>query len=121
MTESEIEGFLDAHDALIRACVDSQITFTEFLAAYGDFPHNYALDGHETATEEDRAMLAMFRRRIAFHLRVSKVVSGICSDQNYTNPLYADAGRFLPAVGLQRLRELVEKYPDFQAELEFRA
>ena len=120
MTESEIRGLLDAHDDLIRACVHSQIPFTEFLAAYGEFPHNYALDGHEAATDEDRAILAMFRRRIAFHLRASGVVSGICLDQNYAKPLYVDAGRFLPAVGLMRLRELVGRYPDLEAPPDFR-
>jgi hypothetical protein len=31
----------------------------------------------------------------------------------------ADACRFLPAVGLMRIRELVARYPEFRAEPEF--
>ena len=44
MTESEVCALLDAHDALVRACVDESLSFAEFLAAYGNFPGNYALD-----------------------------------------------------------------------------
>src|ERR1700723_2336697 len=74
MTESEINALLDAHDALVKAYVDSSLTFSEFVSAYGDFPHNYRLQGH-SETAEDLAVLRLFRRRIAFHLRVSALVS----------------------------------------------
>ena len=56
MTESEISALLDAHDALVKACVDSSLTFSEFLFAYGDFPNNYALD-EQKATADARAVL----------------------------------------------------------------
>jgi len=32
-----------------------------------------------------------------------------------------DADRFLPAVGLMRIRELVARYPDFKSETDFRS
>jgi hypothetical protein len=116
LTESELRGLLDAHDALVKAYVDSSLTFSEFVSAYGDFPHNYALDGH-SGTAEERAVLQFFRRRIAFHLRVSGVLSGLRSADDPTDISYADAGRFLSAVGLLRLRELVARYPEFKAEV----
>jgi hypothetical protein len=62
VTESELNGLLDAHDALVKAYVDSSLTFSEFVCAYGDFPHNYALDGH-SGTMEERAVLRMFGKR----------------------------------------------------------
>jgi hypothetical protein len=118
VTESELNGLLDAHDALVRAYVDSSLTFSEFVSAYGDFPHNYALDGH-SGTVEERAVLRLFGKRIAFHLRVSGVLSGLRSADDPADIPYVDAGRFLPAVGLMRIRELVARYPEFTAEREF--
>jgi hypothetical protein len=115
VTESEINTLLDAHDALVRAYVHSTITFFEFVAAYRDFPHNYPLV-RDSGTEDERAALRLFRKRIAFHLRVSGVLSGLRSGQDPAVISHGDAGRFLPAVGLIRLRELLARYPDFKAE-----
>ncbi len=116
MTESEIGALLDAHDALVRACVDDHLAFTDFLAAYDEFPSAYGLDEQATSVEE-RAVLRLFRKRIAFHERVAGVVSGLRSDGD-SKMSYGDVARFMPTVGLMRLRELVEKYPEFKAEAE---
>jgi hypothetical protein len=116
MTEPEVKALLDAHDALVKAYLDSSLTFPVFVSAYDGFPHNYALDGHEAATQQERTVLAFFPRRIAFHLRVAGVLSQVCSDEDNSNPSYAEARRFVPEVGLMRLRELVARYPDFEAE-----
>jgi hypothetical protein len=115
VTDSELSALLDAHDALVKSCVDSVLPFVEFLALYNDFPHAYALDGHE-ATPDERAVLQRNRKRIAFHYQVGSVLSGLCSEADSANSLYGDAGRFGPAVGLTRLRELVDRYPDFKVE-----
>ena len=107
MAESEMSALLDAHDALVRACVDAHLEFTEFLAAYDDFPGAYELN--------EQAVLRLFRKRIAFRERVAGVISGLRSDGG-SKTLHRDVGRFIPAVGLMRLRELVAKYPEFKAE-----
>ena len=65
-TESEISALLDAHDALVKAYVDSSLGFDEFVSAYGDFPRNYAL-APESGTREEWAALRFFSKRIAFH------------------------------------------------------
>lgn len=114
-TESEISGLLDAHDALVRAYVDSSLGFYEFVSAYGDFPNNYALVG-DSRTTGDRAVLRFFQRRIAFHGRVAGVLSGLQSADNPADISHDDAEPFLPAVGLMRIRELVLRYPEFKAE-----
>jgi len=116
MTEREVNALLDAHDALVKAYLDASLTFAVFVSAYDGFPHNYALDGHEAVNEEERAVLAPFRKRIVFHLRVAGVLSQVCSDEDNASPLYAEAGRFIPAVGLMRLRELVGRYPDHKVD-----
>jgi hypothetical protein len=116
MTESELSALFDAHDALVTAYVDSSLTFPEFLAAYGNFPHNYALDGYAGTVHD---VLQFFTRRMAFHMRVSAVLSGLRSADDPVDIPYADAGRFLPAVGLMRLRELAARYPDFKADANF--
>jgi hypothetical protein len=115
MTEAEINALLDAHDALVQACVDSALTFSEFVSAYGEFPHNYGLFGH-SQTAQQRFMSRLFGRRIAFHARVAALLSGLRSADDPVDIPYEDAGRFLPALGLQRLRDLATRYPDFRAE-----
>src|ERR1700688_1953887 len=101
MTESELSGLLDAHDALVKAYVDSSLTFSEFVTAYDDFPHNYSFDGH-SGTEQESAASRLFRKRIAFHLRVLGVLSGLRAADDPADIPHGDAGRFLPAVGLMR-------------------
>ena len=118
MTESELTALFDAHDALVQAYVDSSLTFAEFVSAYDDFPRNYSLDAH-SATAEERAVLRFFGRRIAFHLQVSAILSGLRSADDPADIPYGDAGRFLPAVALMRLRELLARYPEFRAEPSF--
>jgi hypothetical protein len=114
MTESELTALLDAHDVLVKSCIDSTLPFAEFLALYNDFPHAYALDGHE-ATLDGRAALQRSRKRIAFHFQVAGILSGLCSEADSENGLYGEVGRFSPTVGLKRLRELVARHPDFEA------
>ena len=116
-TESEMSAVIDAHDALVRAYVDSSLAFDEFVSAYGDFPRNYSLE-RESGTREEWAALRFFRKRIAFHVRVSGVLSGLRSADDPADISHDDANRFLPAVGLMRIRELVARYPDFEAEPE---
>jgi hypothetical protein len=69
ITESGISTLLDAHDAIVKACADSNLSFSEFVVAYGAFPHNYGLEGR-SKTAQDQIVSRLFRRRIAFHLRV---------------------------------------------------
>jgi hypothetical protein len=116
-TESEISVVLDAHDTLVRTYVDSSLSFEEFVSAYGDFPRNYEFAGESGAVQE-RTVLRFFQKRIAFHLRVSGVLAGLRSADDPADISHDDANRFLPAVGLMRIRELVARYPDFRAEPE---
>jgi hypothetical protein len=115
MTESELTALHDAHDALVKSYVDSVLPIAAFLALYNDFPHTYALDGHE-ATPDERAVLQRSRKRIAFHFQIASVLSGLCSEAESENGMYAEAGRFAPAAGLKRLRDLVARYPEFKVE-----
>jgi hypothetical protein len=115
VTESEISALLDAHDALVKAYVDSNLTFSEFVSAYGDFPRDSMLDSRSGAAGVP-GVLQFFQKRIAFHLRVSSIFSGLRSADDPVDIPFGDAGRFLPTVGLTRLRELVARYPDFEAE-----
>jgi hypothetical protein len=117
VTESEVSALLDAHDALVRACVDESLSFAEFLAAYGDFPGNYGLDS-KSADAAVRDVLRLFRRRIAFHSRVAGVLSGLSAVDDLTVTPYGDAAGFADKIGLMRLRALVVRYPEFKAEPE---
>jgi hypothetical protein len=114
MTESEVGALLDAHDALVKACVDSVLTFSEFLLGYGDFPNNYA--GAEGAGE--CGVLRFFRKRLAFHFQVAGILSGLRAGDDSAS-LYGDPDRFIPTIGMLRLRALVARHPDFEAESNF--
>lgn len=113
MIPSQISALLDARDALVRACLNNSLGFGEFLAAYGDFPASYGLDDR-AASEDQRAILRLFRKRISFHARVAGVLSGLRSESGST--VYGDVEHFLPTVGLMRLRGVAAKYPKFEAE-----
>jgi hypothetical protein len=113
MTESQVSALFDAHDALVRAYVNGGLGFDEFLAAYGNFPRAYGL-AEQSAIAKERAVLRLFRQRIAFHVRVAAVVSGLRPGGGST--VHGDVDRFIPTVGLMRLRELVARYPEFKAE-----
>jgi len=110
VTEAEIAALLDAHDALVKACVDSRLTFEEFALAYGDFPGGYAR-AEDTAGVEERSVLWRFRNRIAFHGLVSRVIgvrgSGAVGISD------SELQCFMLRVGSARLRELVGRYPEF--------
>jgi hypothetical protein len=115
MTESEVGALLDAHDALVKACADSVLTFSEFLLGYGGFPNNYA---GAKVPENARGVLRFFRKRLAFHFQVAGILSGLRAG-DHSASLYGDSDRFIPTIGLLRLRALVARYPDFEAESNF--
>jgi hypothetical protein len=113
LTDSELNALLDAHDALLTACVEERLTRVEFLAAYNDFPRAYGLDGRDASADE-RSVLRRSEQRIAFHFRVLDVVSAP-TGIDPGNVMSPDVGEFLPRVTLMRLRQLVARYPDFRA------
>jgi hypothetical protein len=112
LTDSELSALLDAHDALVAACIEERLTMIEFLAAYNDFPRVYGLDGRDAGADE-RSVLRRSQQRIAFHFRVLNVVSAptVIDPGSAMSP---DVGEFLPRVTLMRLRQLVARYPEFK-------
>ena len=112
MTETELLQLLDSHDSLVRECVSGDLSLDDFLLQYANFPFAYALDGHESSPHEKR-MLNRHANRIRFHFGVMQVLSGLCSEEDATSPLYRKAGRFPPSVGLERLRAFVAKNPAY--------
>ena len=60
-------------------------------------------------------MLRFFQKRIAFHVRVAGVLSGLLSADDPGDISHDDTNRFLPAVGHIRIGELVATHPDFEA------
>jgi hypothetical protein len=113
ITDLQLAAVLDVHDCLVKSCIDSSLPLQEFLALYNNFPHAYALDGHQ-ATPAELEILRQSNRRIAFHFQVAKLLSGLLA-ADVANSLYQETSRIAPAVGLMQLRDLVEKHPDFKA------
>jgi hypothetical protein len=107
MTESELSLLLDAHDALLAAGADERLGFVEFLAAYADFPRQYA---------PDAAAWPRLRTRVEFHSKVADLLSGVLFPDAQAAGLPEEAGGFLRRAALHRLRQLVARYPNFKAE-----
>jgi hypothetical protein len=114
MSATEIRAVLDVHDALVRDCVQGRLTFGEFLGVYGDFPRGYGLD-EDSASAEKHEALRLFRKRLVFHKQVAGVILGLRGTAELGSPEDSGVGDFLPVVGVKRLRELVTRYPRFEA------
>jgi hypothetical protein len=112
LTDTELNALLDAHDALVVACVEERLSLIEFLAAYDDFPRTYGLDGR-AASADERLVLRRASQRIAFHFRIFEAVSGPgIGDED---PLNTGVAEFIGRATLMRLRQLVARYPDRKA------
>ena len=114
MSATAIRAALDAHDALVRDCAAGRLTFGEFLGIYGDFPRGCASE-KDTASPEERDVLRLFRKRVAFHRQVAGVISGLRGSAELGSMKDGGVGDLLPLVGLMRLRALVARYPKFEA------
>ena len=114
MSATAISAALDAHDALVRDCAEGRLTIGEFLGAYGDFPRAKGLE-EGTASAEEREVLRLFRKRLAFHRQVAGVILGLRGTAGLGSLEESGVSGFLPTVGLMRLRELVARYPGFEA------
>jgi hypothetical protein len=117
MTDDEVGALFDAHDALVRACIDRALAFDEFVAAYGAFPQGYGLD---ESSSESRAVLARAGRRIAFHREVAGVLSGVSAGPSAGTGPAGGIEDFLPRAAFLRLRQLLLQYPDFKADIRAR-
>jgi hypothetical protein len=113
LTDTELNALLDAHDALVVACVEERLSLIEFLAAYNDFPRTYGLDG-QVAGPDERLVLRRAAHRIAFHFRVLEAVSGPTGIGD-EDPLNSGVGEFIRRATVMRLRQLVTRYPDHKA------
>ena len=114
MSRTEIRAVLDAHDALARDFAEGRLTFGEFLGVYGDFPRGCASE-KDTASPEERDVLRLFRKRVAFHRQVAGVISGLRGSAELGSMEDGGVGQLLPLVGLMRLQALVARYPKFEA------
>ena len=97
MSATALSAQLDAHDALIRACLDGTLPLLEFAAAYGNFPSSGLATG-----DAGVATAPTLQRRIAFHMQVAGILAGAAGLE----------GRLAGAVTL-RLTHLAARYPNF--------
>jgi hypothetical protein len=98
MTGSTTSAQLDAHDALVRACLDGTLPLLEFAAAYGNFPGDLA----GMPTSQTPHISPTLQRRLAFHSQVAGVLAGA-----------PDLDGWLAGAILMRLGHLATRYPDF--------
>ena len=109
MTDAETLALLEAHDALVKACLDGSLTLEEFVMAYGEFPRGYGLDD---GAADGGAASERFRRRIGLHTQVAGVLSSFSAVPGTAPGLSDGGGDFLKRAVLMRLRQLVARHPD---------
>ena len=108
MTEGELLELLERHESLVASCIAGELSVEEFVERYEDFPHAYALDGHE-GDEAFQILLRRHSERVRFHFGVLETLAGLCSERDARSPKYQRAGRFGPIEGLNRLRKFVQQ------------
>ena len=96
MTGPALDAQFDAHDALVRACLDGTLSLLEFAAAYADFP------ARVTAAAAPGAPPTL-QRRLAFHTQVAGVMAGTPELEGW-----------LAGAVTMRLRHLATRYPEFR-------
>ena len=105
-SEARLLETLTTHDALVRECVDGQLSFDAFCEEYHDFYAFYALDGHES-DEEERALLDKHEARIEPHRVIAEDILGlVCSEEDAERDSYQRAGRFGSVEAVQRMRRV---------------
>jgi len=104
MTDAAVTAALEAHDALVTACIQGTIGFDEFVMAYGAFP--------ETIRKEVGG-LEGFRQRMAFHAEVARILSGLAASHQDAG-LQGGAEGFIEKAVLLRLRQLLERHPELK-------
>jgi hypothetical protein len=105
-SESDLLQTIDEHDALVRQCVNGEISFCDFCEKYNDFYARCALDGHES-DDEERLSLDKHINRIEPHRVIAHEILGqVCSDEDAELRAYKLAGRFGSAEALSRLRQV---------------
>ena len=93
MIESEIQRSSDARRSSARADVDSRSTFSKFVRATAI--SRTTMRSSATPEAGTAGGAAIVRRRMAFHLRVSDVLSGLRSADDLLHISHDDADRFL--------------------------
>jgi hypothetical protein len=111
MTTADLDALLDAHDALVRACVAGELPLAEFVLAYGEFPGGQGIDAGSLAREWP-ALAAALQTRLAFHRQVAALLSGLNAGGDPPVGLTGGAGAFLEKAVSLRLRTLLDRHPD---------
>lgn len=105
-SESELLQKIAEHDDLVRLCALGKISFTEFRQKYRSFYSSYALDGHESDTEE-KALFEKHEKRIEPHLVIEYEILGkICPDSDAELDVYKKAGRIGSTEAVERLKKI---------------
>ena len=105
---SHIRAVLIHGTQLLAKLAAGSLAPEAFIAQYGNFFHEHALDGHE-ATAAQQLEFQRFARATALHGELQGVVD-LCYRNETPLPAYEAAGRLRPSAVAQRARKIAATY-----------
>jgi hypothetical protein len=109
-SEEELIKHLNIHDALVRECACGSLPFWEFAEKYDNFYWRFALDGHESDSEE-RELLEKYNYRILPHKLIAEtILHCVCSDEDAKKENYKNANRFGADVAVSKIKVVSENH-----------
>jgi L-rhamnose mutarotase len=101
---------LNLHDNLLSECANGSMDFSIFIKQYNNFYYYFALDGHESDSDE-LALLEKYGNRIELHKSATlEILNNVCSDEYASDPAYLKSGRFGSKTAVEKLKALVSHY-----------
>lgn len=105
-SEADLLETIARHDELVHQCVAKEISFPEFCEKYNSFYTLFALDGHESNSEE-RLLLEKHEGLIAPHRAIAyEILNRICADEHAELDSYRNAGRIGSLEALELLSNI---------------
>ena len=116
-SESDLVNTLQKQFYVVADFAEGRIPCDEFDQKYNSFYYSYALDGHES-DEEEKLLLQKYSDKIDFYEKLSSIICGICSDEDFLKEIYINTGRYSSEVALLKIKQLVNSYKTFYSESE---
>jgi hypothetical protein len=103
-SENQLTTLIEQKKKLLVEILDDKMPLNTFYKEYGDFYSFYALDGHESDTEEFNLLLKYDRDIELFRIIDEEIFNRICSDEDAIREIYIHNGRISRKRAIEELK-----------------